>query len=125
MLLLKKSKLYLKVDIDAYEKLMEITRYSENSQIDFSLIDFDNNIVEGSVIKDYDIRIIEINASLFADIERNNEVIDFIIYFCRKYNKTIIVSAISTPNQFKSIKDHNIDYYINNFRGNDDENINR
>lgn len=125
MILLKKSKLYLKVDIDTYENLMEISRYSKNSQIDFLLIDFDNNLVDGSVIKDYDIRLVEINASLFADIERNSEVIDFIIYFCRKYNKTIIVSAISTLNQFQSIKDYNIDYYINNFRGNDHEGINR
>ncbi|MBP1925314.1 EAL domain-containing protein (putative c-di-GMP-specific phosphodiesterase class I) [Sedimentibacter acidaminivorans] len=125
MILLKKSKLFLKVDIDTYEKLIEILRYSKNSQIDFSLIDFDNNLVDGSVIKDYDINLVEINASLFADIERNNEVIDFIIYFCRKYNKTIIVSAISTSNQFQSIKDYNIDYYINNFRSNDHEDINR
>lgn len=124
MALLKKAKLHIKLDIDTYEMLMESSTYKENSQIEFVIIDFDN-LVDSTVIKDYDIQFVELNASLFADIERNKDIIDFAISFCKKYNKKIIVRSVSTKHQFLSIKDFKIDYYIDNFRRDNDESINR
>lgn len=121
---LKDIQLFIKTDMDSYEKLFETVDHINHSQLDFVLADFDQNLVDNTLIKDYEIPIIEINAGLFSDLEKNKEIIDFIVSFSRKNNKKILVTGIKTRYQHKVVKDYNIDYYMDDFRSDEDESTN-
>lgn len=120
---LKNIQLFFKVDIDCYEKLLDAVEDINYNQLNFVLAEFDQNLLENTVIKEYDIPIAEINASVFLDIECNEELIDFIIFFSKKHHKKILITAIKTVHQYQAIQNYDIDYYVDNFRGNENESI--
>ncbi|WHH60961.1 transporter substrate-binding domain-containing protein [Petroclostridium sp. X23] len=122
---LENIQLFIKIDIDSYEKIFETVDHINNSQLDFVLSNFTQNLMDNTVIKDYEIPLVEIDAGLFSDLERNKEIIDFIVSFSRKYNKKILVSEIKTVNQYHAIKNYDIDYYVDILGGCEDESIDR
>ena len=122
---LNNIQLFIKIDIDSYEKLLDNMVDINHNQLNFVLEDFQENILQNTIIKEYDIPVVAVSASVFLDIECHEEIINFIISFSKKYHKKILITAIKTVHLYRAIQDYDIDYYVNDFRGEENESINR
>lgn len=122
--LINNIQLYIKTDIDSYENQLENPVIINNSKLNFIISSFENNLVANTIIKDYDISTVEINANLLYDMEQNKDLIEFIGFFCQKYKKKILFTNIITENQLNAIKQCNIEDYLYIFRSNENESIN-
>lgn len=121
--LINDIQLYIKIDIDSYENQLENPRIIDNSNINFIISSFENNLVANTIIKDYDISTVEMSANLLYDMEQNKELIEFIGSFCQKYKKKILFANIITKNQLNAIKQCDIENYLYIFRSNENESI--
>lgn len=123
---LKNSKLFIKLNTEVYEQNIEKLSSIKSNNICFAIKNFGKNLMNDLEIEDFDVEIIVLSLDTYINLDQRDtyeDVFKFIVSFCKKQEKKIMIENVSSKSQYDAIKDIGIDYIGGNYIGGYDEGI--